>query len=373
MANTPINDLVLVQDLSVNEFDISTGKVKIKIDPSSPIALISESTAGMVLNMSAAAIASQNASTSVSNTVSGSGATRSISTSVNGVMGAAVAIPDMDVKPTATAFDPATGILTTTLSDGSTLTANIGIAVVDDFLDTATYDATTATLKLKLKSGKLISVPLSDLVKVTTDQAIIGDGTSASPVTLKLDPASTSGAVSQSSAGLKVTLPAPAATTVSNTVAGSGTTRTLQTMVNGVQSVAVAIPDQDAQILKISGNDLSISNGNSVTLPIVPTTNTLTLNQSQGFLSTVNGIDALVPLPKGTLNTYIGFDSNGNPIFGPILFGPQNLTLSPVTGPVGSEVRSLDMTINGVVTSLPLVAQRAGLSQVIISWAFPAN
>ena len=106
-----------------------------------------------------------------------------------------------------------------------------------------------------------LPISLSDLVKVTTGLGISGDGTTAAPVILKVDPASTSGVVSTSSIGLKITIP-----------------------------------------------------------PVLAT-----------------------------------------------------LSLSPVAGAIGSETRSIQMTVNGAVLSIPLAAQRAGLSQAIISWAFPAN
>ena len=295
--------------------------------------------------------------TTVFNTVSGSGSARTVSTTVNGVTGAPVRVPD--IFPTTTVFNGATGILTTTLNDGTVLTANIGITPVDQFLDTVTYVAATATLKLTMSNGTVKSVPLSDLVKVTTSgQAIVGDGTTATPVALVIDPASTPNVVSQSASGLLITLPksavswdckqtiacltpgsvptnalAPGAlpsgvtiptsalppTTVSNTVSGSGATRTVSTTVNGVAGSPVAIPDLDAQTLSIAGQTLSISNGNSVTLPsgstASPTTHTSSWARATGLTDTVNGVQTTIAIPSGVVTQILGYDANGNPVY----------------------------------------------------------
>ena len=385
-------DLVLFDDLAPEEFKEQGGKVHVRIAPNSPIALVSSDAAGMVLNLSPQALLDLKAGTTVVNSVSGSGATRSLVTQVDGVSSSSVAIPDTDVKPTATAFDPATGLLTTTLSDGTALTANIGIAAVDDFLDSATYDQATASLKLKLKSGKLITVPLSDLVKVTTAAPLQGDGTTTNPVTMAIDPTSTPGILSASASGLKVTLPTPTPTTVKNTIGGTATDPTLVTQVNGVDSVAINLPQTTVSTTApIVGNG-SISSPIGLTIdptsvgltssaaglkytasaPIA-TTNFFNLQRSTGFQSNVNSVNSTIPTPTGVIDTYLGFNAAGLPVNGPLVLGPQKLELSAVTGAVGSEQRSLDMTVNGVKTSLPLQAQRSGLSGTIISWAFPAN
>lgn len=256
MPNIPIKDYVLVDDLSVNEFDPASGKVRLKFDPASPITLKSDSAAGMVLDYAPGAIA---AATTFSNVVTGSGATQSLVTTVNGKSSAAVLVPDtIGVKPVTTVFDAATGVLSTTLSDGSVLTANIGITPVDQFLDTVTYVASTATLKLTMSNGSVKNVPLSDLVKVTTALGVTGDGTTAAPVILKLDPASTSGVVSTSSAGLKITLPtvAPIPTTVSNAIAAGQ----LTTTVNGVNAAPVALPPATVATTAPMTGDGSASN-----------------------------------------------------------------------------------------------------------------
>ena len=265
MANIPITDYVLVDDLSVNEFEETTGKVRLKFDPASPITLKSDSLAGMVFDYAPGMLA---AATTVSNVVTGSGATQSIVTTVNGKSSAAVLVPDtIGVKPVTTVFDGTTGILTTTLSDGTSLTANIGVAAADQFLKTAVYDSATATLKLTMSNGSVKSVPLSDLVKVTTGFGLTGDGTTAAPVMVVVDPASTSGVVSVSSAGLKVTLPPVTPPTVTLSVSGSGATRSIAPIVNGTTGAAVSIPDLDSQTLSLAGQVLIISSGNSVTLP----------------------------------------------------------------------------------------------------------
>ncbi len=294
--------------------------------------------------------------TTVSNTSTGSGATRILSTTVNGVTGSSVGMPD--TFPATTTFNAATGILTTTLNNGTVLTANIGVTPVDQFLDTVVYVASSATLKLTMSNGTVKNVPLSDLVKVTTSgQAIVGDGTTATPVALVIDPSSTPNVVSQSVAGLLITLPKSAVpwdckqtiacltpgsvpvdalgsgplpsgvtvpasalppTTVSNTLAGSGATRTLSTTVNGVTGATISIPDLDGQTLSLSGQTLTISSGNSVTLPsaaTASTTHTSAWVQSTGLTDTVNGVATTITIPSGVVTQILGYNASGAPVY----------------------------------------------------------
>ena len=68
----------------------------------------------------------------------------------------------------------------------------------------------------------------------------------------------------------------------------------------------------DSQQLSISGNTLSISNGNSVTLPSSgATTNALTSSNFR-IHSNVNGVTASYLPPAGTLFKSVGFDTNGD-------------------------------------------------------------
>lgn len=309
MPNTPINDYVLVDDLSGNEFDPASGKVRLKFDPASPVTLKSDSAAGMVFDLAPGALA---AATTVSNAVTGSGANQAIVTTVNGKSSAAVLVPDtIGVKPTATAFDGATGILTTTLSDGSVLTANIGITPVDQFLDTVTYVASTATLKLTMSNGSVKNVPLSDLVKVTTDLGVTGDGTTATPVILKLDPASTSGVVSTSSAGLKVIIPTvtPALTTVSNAIAAGQ----LTTTVNGVNAVPVVLPPATVSTsAPLSGNG---STASPLTMTIDPATSGAAVTTS------ASGLKVVVPAVAPTTVTLAVAGSGATRSIAPVVNG----------------------------------------------------
>lgn len=68
----------------------------------------------------------------------------------------------------------------------------------------------------------------------------------------------------------------------------------------------------DSQTLSIAGNTLSISNGNSVTLPSGgATTNSLTSSNFK-LISNVNGVTSDLLPPSGTLFAALGFDSSGN-------------------------------------------------------------
>lgn len=97
----------------------------------------------------------------------------------------------LDLYATSLAFNPATGILTSTFPDGSVRTVNLGIASADKFLNNATYNSATATLVLTLSDSTVINVPLGDLVAITTSNAgnvkLTGTGTSATPLSANLD------------------------------------------------------------------------------------------------------------------------------------------------------------------------------------------
>ena len=396
MPNIPIKDYVLVDDLSVNEFDPASGKVRLKFDPASPITLKSDSAAGMVLDYAPGAIA---AATTVSNVVTGSGATQSLVTTVNGKSSAAVLVPDtIGVKPVTTVFDAATGVLSTTLSDGSVLTANIGITPVDQFLDTVTYVASTATLKLTMSNGSVKNVPLSDLVKVTTALGVTGDGTTAAPVILKLDPASTSGVVSTSSAGLKITLPtvAPIPTTVSNAIAAGQ----LTTTVNGVNAAPVALPPATVATTAPMTGDGSASNpikwlldpatsGISVTqsatgvkYTVAPAvTPTLGISADFNTLSILGSNSVFVqPYSGGTTNTAkvtitspqrgVTADVIVDPVASNILatsaagLAAKILTISPLSGS-GAAASPLTVAIDPTSTPGVISATAAGLKVVV--------
>ena len=68
----------------------------------------------------------------------------------------------------------------------------------------------------------------------------------------------------------------------------------------------------DSQTLSLAGNTLSISNGNSVTLPSGgATTNSLTSSNFK-LISNVNGVTSDLVPPSGTLFAALGFDTGGN-------------------------------------------------------------
>ena len=312
-----------------------------------------------------------------------------------------------DVHVIATNFNPANGVLTTSLSDGTSLTANIGVAAADKFLTSTVYDASTSSLKLTMSDGTVMTVPLADLVKVATDGlAIQGDGTTGTPVKLVLDPASSGIAATQTAAGLKLvvappaattntitisgstvttvvngvtataTLPATPATTVSNVVTGSGASQTLITTVNGVAAAPVSLPDLDAQTLSLAGQVLTISNGNSVTIPVPApytggTTNTAKVTvagqvitadviidptSTPGAISaTAAGIKVVIPAPAATTNTITISGSTVTTVVNGVTATATLPAAPAITNAISlTQGGGLDSTVSGVNSNQPI-------------------
>lgn len=93
-----------------------------------------------------------------------------------------------------------------------------------------------------------------------------------------------------------------------NTVVNSIASGQLTTTVNGVSSVPVVLPatfDSDAQTLTITGDQLTISNGNTVTLP--------TLTEVDG--SVTNELQTLTESPIQTTGTAITLSNGGGTVY----------------------------------------------------------
>lgn len=349
MPNALNNDYLIVNDLKDTQFDVSTGKVTVKIDPASPIVIASESAAGLKIDMTPAA----------KNALTASG-----------------------IKPVSTVFNGTTGILTTTLSDGSTLTANVGIAAVDNFLSTATYDSATATLQLTMSNGSVKSVPLSDLVKVTTDGNVIkGDGTTANPVRFTLDPATSGISVGQSPAGLKLTVPTPVKAALgisadfnSLSILGSnsvfiqpyqgGTTDTTKVNITSPQRGVFV----DVKVDPIAGNQLVSSAAGLKVLASASsaTTNTIALSQAAGIVSTVNGTIATQAIPAGTIAQVLGFDATGKPVYSsPAL---SNNAVVQIGNPNISPPATIPTPVKGDIVVQTSDGTKAGQLQASYVW-----
>jgi hypothetical protein len=119
-------------------------------------------------------------------------------------------------------------------------------------------------------------------------------------------------------------------TTFANTgvvTASNGLTKTgTDVALGGVLSGATTITTSAANTLTLAGlqtgaatDSIITSNGGvlrstSVAAILGATTNTLSLTQAGGLVSTVNGVASTVAIPAGTISQVIGFDSTGNPI-----------------------------------------------------------
>jgi hypothetical protein len=132
---------------------------------------------------------------------------------------------------------------------------------------------------------------------------------------------------------------APIINTISNTFSS---TNQFVTTVNGVASDPITIPipayvDTDQQTLALNGNTLSISNGNSVDLPILPTTNQLDSSQNT-LTSTVNGVASQAPIVNTISNTF----SNNNQLVTIV----NGVASDPITIPIPAYVDTDQQTLS---------------------------
>ena len=89
---------------------------------------------------------------------------------------------------TGATFDPGTGDLTLSMSSGSPIVVHLATLSADKFLNGSTFDPLTNTLTLVMSDASTYTVNLADLVRSSVSDspsaAIIGDGSSASPLTV---------------------------------------------------------------------------------------------------------------------------------------------------------------------------------------------
>lgn len=117
-------------------------------------------------------------------------------------------------------------------------------------------------------------------------------------------------------------IPKVSAGSVIGDAISAATSGTMQTMslsghtlsISGGNSVTLPDNDTDAQTLSLSGTTLSISNGNSVTLPASGGTDSQTLSISGNTLSISNGNSVTLPSGSsgggtGSVITFVGWSS----------------------------------------------------------------
>jgi hypothetical protein len=215
------------------------------------------------------------------------------------------------------------------------------------------------------------SIPVSNLPTTTNTLTVSGtttktlvstvNGVSATVNVVDLDAQTLTltGNTLSISNGNSVTLPTTPATTNTLTLSGT-TTKTLVSTVNGV-SATVSFPDIDSQTLTLTGNTLSISGGNSINLPASPTTHTTTWTQATGLVDTVNGVVTTIPIPVGTPVSDIGYNAAGNPIQYPVV---------PITQIVEKVVNtSTNITLTSTTTTVGITTTITVDSFVLVSAA----
>ena len=69
-----------------------------------------------------------------------------------------------------------------TMNDGQTVPIDVTALMADVMLTSGAYNATTQSIDLTLSNAQVVSVPVSALIPVATDNSIDGDGTAATPL-----------------------------------------------------------------------------------------------------------------------------------------------------------------------------------------------
>ncbi|MEO5777080.1 MAG: hypothetical protein ABIQ27_09240 [Flavobacterium sp.] len=260
---------------------------------------------------------------SIANTINGS---NQLITTVNGVASAPVNLPGLDNSTTNELQTISQSGNTVTLSNGGgsftlptftdipqtisqtgntvTLSNGGGTFTLPTFTDTDAQSLSLAGNTLSISNGNSVILPAHVDIPQTISQ--IGN------------------TVTLSNGGGSFTLPSPQAP---QTISQTGNTVTLSN--GGGTFTLPTFSDTDGQSLLLSGNILSISNGNSVTLPsqtpqtISQTGNTVTLSNGGGSFilpSAADNDEQTLSLTGNVLSI-----SNGNSIVLPN-HGPQNIT-----------------------------------------------
>lgn len=227
---------------------------------------------------------------SISNTINSS---NQLITTVNGIASAPINLPGID--------NSVTNELQTISQTGNTITLSNGGGsfTLPTFSDADAQSLALTGNTLSISNGNSVTLPAQTISQ-------------------------TGNTVTLSNGGGSFTLPMPQAP---QTISQTGNTVTLS---NGGGSFTFpTFSDTDAQSLFLSGNTLSISNGNSVTLPtqvpqtISQTGNTVTLSNGGGSftLPTTNDTDEQTLSLTGNVLSI----SNGNSIVLPN-HGPQSIT-----------------------------------------------
>ncbi len=120
-----------------------------------------------------------------------------------------------------------------------------------------------------VSANQIVSQASAGNAKVTTNSTISGDGSIASPLGIAQQGATIGQILTWNGLTWLPANAAPATTSVSNTL----TSNVLTTTVNGVTGNSIDLSpyldNTDSQTLSISGNQVNISNGNSITLPTI--------------------------------------------------------------------------------------------------------
>ena len=222
---------------------------------------------------------------SISNTINNS---NQLITTVNGVQSAPVNLP----APIAEVDGSITNELQTLSQNGNTITLsnNGGSFTVPTFNDTDAQALALAGNVLSISNGNSVTLPSYPPQTITQTGNTVTLSNNGGSFTLPTftdtdaQALALSGNVLSISNGNSVTLPSYPPQTITQT----GNTVTLSNNGGSFTLPTFTDTDTDAQALALNGNVLSISNGNSVTLPAYPpqtitqTGNTVTLSNNGG-------------------------------------------------------------------------------------------
>jgi hypothetical protein len=261
-------------------------------------------------------VTSTNSINSISNTIN---TNNQLVTTVNGVVSAPVNLP----VPSFTEVDGSTTNELQMLSQtGNTVTLSNGGGsfLLPTFTDTDSQSLGLTGNILSISNGNSVTLPSQ--VPQTLNQSgntitlSNGGGSFTLPTDTDTDAQSLAlaGNVLSISNGNSVTLPAQ----IPQTISQSGNTVTLSNGGGSFTLPTFTDTDTDAQSLTLTGNNLSILNGNTVVLPTytdVPQTisqsgNTVTLSNGGGSFTFPTTVDTSIYQNNGTINQATTVNSN---------------------------------------------------------------
>ena len=221
---------------------------------------------------------------------------------------------DVGGNPT---FQSASAVVTAATTNVFTTAANVatstvnGVVSFDDIINSNSLTATLATGFVSSVNG----ISSTQAIPAGTITNVFGFDVGGAPVNqtvASILSGSTTNAITWTQgAGVTTTVNGVAA----NVTPGAGVlTNILGYSVGGAptfESVATVLSSNTTNTLVSAGNTMTSTVNGVASADDIINSNTFTVTQAGGFVSTVNGIAATQAVPAGTLSSLIGFDGGG--------------------------------------------------------------